>query len=111
MVATAQATRLFNDPAFGITSHNTQVSFQPREISRGLMESEFYGSLSASQKEVLEKTVDHFGFGGNGLSMAFPYMAPDNNHSLFGDLFAKFFIANRNRRAAKSRSYNLPKVW
>ncbi|MEZ4362729.1 MAG: hypothetical protein R3B48_21230 [Kofleriaceae bacterium] len=107
MVATEQANYLFNAPGFGITSHNAKASFQPREISKGLMESEFYQSLDAEQQKKLGKIFKYLGFGGNGLSMAFPYMAPDNNNSLFGDLFAKFFIANRNRRAAKSPTYNL----
>jgi hypothetical protein len=111
MVATEQATQLFNGPGFGITSNNPSASFQPREISPGLRESEFYWSLDASQREAFDKIVNYSGYGGNGLSMAFPYMGPDNNNSLFGDLFAKFFIANRNRGAAKSPTYTPPNTW
>jgi hypothetical protein len=105
MVATEQAAQLFGDPISGLTVANPKVSFHPREISPALRESAFYQSLGPVEQGMLRDMVGHFGFGGNSLSMAFPYMAPDNNHSLFGDLFAKFFIANRNRRAAKSPTY------
>jgi hypothetical protein len=108
MVSTEQAARLFNEPSSGVTAVNRNVSFQPREITQGLKESAFYRSLGPAEQAKLRDMVGDHGFGGNALSMAFPYMAPDNNNSFFGDLFAKFFIANKNRRAAKSPTYQAP---
>ncbi len=82
------------------------LSYMPRAMSNALTESSFYKNLNPTQQKKLRKLVDDFGFGQNALSMAFPYMAPDNNSSLFGDLFAKQFIANKNRAGAKSPSYD-----
>ena len=39
---------------------------------------------------------------GNGLCMAFPYMAPDNNNAFFADQVAPSFIANENDNASKN---------
>lgn len=39
---------------------------------------------------------------GNGLSMAFPYMAPDNNNAFLADQVAPSFIANNNVNASKN---------
>jgi len=73
-----------------------------------IKESPYYKGLSdAQQRRLLALFGDRFarGFDENGLSMAFPYMAPDNNNYMFGDRVAKDFIMNKNRAAAKSGTW------
>ncbi len=89
----------------GVSAKSPNVEFAPRSMARGLKESFFYQGLDPAQQHELLKSVGSRGYKGNGLSTVFPYMAPDNNNSLFGDLIAKFYIANRNRAAAKTDDY------
>jgi hypothetical protein len=106
-VSTEVARTLFDASAGGISASNPKVAFEPRSMSRALRESFLFESLELrKQDEILDASGD-IGFGGNALSMVFPYMAPDNNNSLFGDLIAKFFILNRNRAASKSPKYEV----
>jgi hypothetical protein len=72
-----------------------------------LKESQWYKSLSGPQQQRLLKLLGFTGFGENALSMAFPYMAPDNNNAFFADLIAKAFIMNQNAAASK----NLGPAW
>jgi hypothetical protein len=104
MVSTDQANQLFSTLAL----LNPNLSFQPRDISRGLMESDFYKGLDPELQAFMHELVGDKGYGGNALSMAFPYMAPDNNNAVFGDRFASHFIVNKNRSAAKSSKYTPP---
>jgi hypothetical protein len=107
MVSTEVARTLFDASAGGISKSNPKVAFEPRSMSRALEESFFFQSLSPADQEKLRRVVGQKGFGTNALSMAFPYMAPDNNNALFGDLIARFFMLNRNRAAAKSPEYKI----
>jgi hypothetical protein len=105
MVSTEVARTLFDASAGGISKSNPKVAFEPRSMSRALTESFFFQSLAPGDQKKLRSAVGQKGFGTNALSMAFPYMAPDNNNALFGDLIARFFMLNRNRAAAKSPEY------
>jgi len=60
------------------------------------------------QRMDLDEVIDDSGFGQNALTMALPYMAPDNNNSFFGDVLAKFFIMNEKRTASKAPTYTPP---
>lgn len=101
MVSTEMARSSIGDGFPG----STNVTFAPRAMSRALEESFFYKNLDPAQQENVSSVAGAKGFARNALSMAFPYMAPDNNNSFFGDLIAKFYILNRNRSAAKSAPY------
>jgi hypothetical protein len=108
MVSTAKANKLFTDPGTGITSSRPNTSYQPGRVMSAIKESPYYKGLTPAQQRRLLDLLgkDHWGLGydDNGLSMAFPYMAPDNN-SMFGDGVAKDFIMNQNRDAAKSGTW------
>jgi hypothetical protein len=107
MVSTEMAKSVFDSPAGGISAIHSNVAFEPRSMSRALNESFFFQSLSPRDQRELHRVIGRKGFGGNALSMAFPYMAPDNNNALFGDLIAKFFMVNHNRSAAKSAEHEI----
>ncbi|MEZ4401136.1 MAG: hypothetical protein R3B06_14015 [Kofleriaceae bacterium] len=79
----------------------TGLEFRPQAMARALTESVFFRGLDATQQQTLSDIVGKKGFGQNALSMAFPYMSPDNNNGLFYELFARFYIMNRNQKAAK----------
>ena len=104
MVSTEQAKKLFSR----ISKTNGGVIYEPSSMSRALRESLFYKSLDTEQQAFLEKLIDDDGYAGNALSISFPYMSPDNNNSLFGWIFAQFFITNKNQLASKSKPYNYP---
>ena len=109
MVSTARANNLFTDPGTGITSTRQNTSYLPGRVMSAIQESPYYKGLTSAQQDRLLKLLgkDQFGLGydDNGLSMAFPYMAPDNNNYMFGDRVAKDFIMNQNRDAAKSGTW------
>lgn len=102
MVSASGATKLFTEPGKGITSNRPNTSYLPGRIMQALMDSPMYKGLSEPQQKQLVRLLDKLGFDQNGLSMAFPYMAPDNNNAMFGDQLAKEFIVNKNRDAAKT---------
>ena len=92
--------------AGGFTEEDPHLTYSPNEVSKALKESDFFTNLDPRQQLELEKLLKDLGFDDNGLSMAFPYMAPDNNNMFFGDQIAKFFIMNEARDASKA-----PKNW
>lgn len=102
MISTEVAKASFDAPVGGVSAIFPNVMFEPRSMSRALRESFFFDSLGPADQKEVKRVAGNKGYGGNGLSTAFPYMAPDNNNALFGDLIAKFFMMNRNRAAAKS---------
>ena len=75
--------------------------YQPQKIAKALRESDFFKKLSIEQQKRLLTITGKLGYDKNGLSMAFPYMAPDNNNRFFAENFAKFFLFNRNQQAVK----------
>lgn len=91
----------------GLSAGDADLAYLPHEISTALTESDFYLSLDVEQQKTLKRLIGDPGWGGNALAMSFPYMAPDNNSSFFGDLFARFFIVNNNRAASKAPAYDV----
>ena len=75
-----------------------------------LKDSQWYSSLPKPKQDRLVDLLKHTGFpgsggadlNGNGLCMAFPYMAPDNNNAFFADQVAPSFITNENENASKN---------
>jgi hypothetical protein len=107
MVSTAKANKLFTEPGTGITSTRQNNSYLPGRVMSAIKESPYYKGLTTAQQAQLLKLLGKFGLGydDNGLSMAFPYMAPDNNNYMFGDRIAEEFILNQNRAAAKTGTW------
>jgi hypothetical protein len=108
MVSTEVARDLFTNPALGVAGSRANLTYEPRQMSRALTESAFFQNLSPADQVKVRALVDKMGFGDNALSLAFPYMAPDNNSTFFGDLVAKYFIVNKNRMASKVGAYTPP---
>jgi hypothetical protein len=106
MISTEKARDAF---VRGISAGYSNISFEPRSMSPALEESFFFQSLAPAQQAKIDEIVGYKGFGRNALSVAFPYMAPDNNNSMFGDLIAHFYMVNRNKGASKAWPYELGK--
>jgi len=107
MVSTGVANEVFTGKGAkqGVVHKHANVTYKPRQLSEALEESSFFRSLDPKDQRALRDMVGHLGHDSNALSMAFEYMAPDNNNAFFGDLIAKHFIANKNRRASKSKTW------
>lgn len=86
----------------GVVNQYSNVTYAPGAPASALKESAWFKSLSQSQQQHLLKLLGYSGFGENALSMAFPYMAPDNNNAFFADMIAKAFIMNQNAAASKN---------
>lgn len=99
--STEIADKRFTGPG-GFESKDPHLEYSPNEVSKALKESDFYKGLDDITRKQLEQLLTDLGFDENGLSMAFPYMAPDNNNMFFGDQIAKFFIMNEARDASKT---------
>ncbi|HET9622332.1 MAG TPA: hypothetical protein VFP84_13260 [Kofleriaceae bacterium] len=104
MVSTAKANHLFTNPTTGLATHRPNTSYLPGRVMNVLERSPYYLALPPDQQQRMLKLLGRggLGFDDNGLSMAFPYMAPDNNNRMFGDHVAREFIMNQNRHAAKT---------
>ncbi|HZS41092.1 MAG TPA: hypothetical protein VFF06_29890 [Polyangia bacterium] len=100
LLSTERAKNLFVG-ANGLTSRIPRLAFEPRTVTQVFTESAFYKGLSTQQRADLEKVIQGLGYDRNALSMAFPYMSPDNNNAFFVDRMAHFFIFNRNENAVK----------
>lgn len=105
MLSTDDARRLFSDP--NDLGNKPNLSFEPQNSVSSLKDSDFYKGLSSAERADLEGMLGHLGFpdphrDGNALSMAFPYMAPDNNNAFFADLVAPYFITGRSSKASKN---------
>ena len=107
--STEIADKRFTGPG-GFESKDPHLEYSPNEVSKALKESDFYKGLDDIKRKQLEQLLTDLGFDENGLSMAFPYMAPDNNNMFFGDQIAKFFIMNEARDASKTgRGWKAPR--
>jgi hypothetical protein len=98
-------------PTPSVVSQQPNTTWDPQQISTALTESNFFRALSPEQQANLLAVAGRLGWppqAGNGLTMAFPYMAPDNNNHFFGTLLAQFFIANQNSGSSKSQPYTPP---
>ncbi|MEQ1567024.1 MAG: hypothetical protein ABMA64_15400 [Myxococcota bacterium] len=104
MLSTTEAANLFG----GMASANPNLRYAPQGMVQSLESSELFRNLTPDQQAMMRRLVGNQGFGNNGLSTAFPYMAPDNNNEFFGSLVAPYFLANRTAGASKSTGYTPP---
>lgn len=102
MVSTEAASSLFSGMGPSGLGTVPGLEYSPQSMARAVTESAFFRGLDDVQKQALRNLLGRFGYGSNALSMAFPYMSPDNNNELFYRLFARFYIMNRNQSAAKT---------
>ncbi|WP_303673205.1 hypothetical protein [Vampirovibrio chlorellavorus] len=65
-----------------------------------------FQALSPGLQQVLCRVVGSLGFKNNGLSLAFPYMTPDNNNGFFANQIAPYFTLNR--AGCKGWGFNYP---
>ncbi len=103
LLTTQRARNVFEAPG-GLMSTRPRLAFEPRGPTQALRESAFYLGLSPHQQLELEQVIQDMGFDDNGLSMAFPYMSPDNNNAFFAYRIAHYFVFNQNTGAVK-KSY------
>jgi hypothetical protein len=118
MVSASDATTLFvtGKPGKpGITTADPSVTYMPGRSMPTIKDSPLYQHMDPLQQKRFVELLSDLGFSldkggdptkGNGLSMVFPYMAPDNNNAMFGDKVAPEFIVNKNRGAAKSGKWD-----
>lgn len=102
MISTNDSTDLFTNASSGLVNTRPNTIYQPGNQMTALRSSSFYQGLTVAQRQRVEALINHRGFGENGLSVAFPYMAPDNNNRFFGWQLALRFILNQNRTASKT---------
>ena len=88
--------------AQGVMRNDPRLSYLPGVTMDALQASSWYRSLDARQRAALYRAVGNRGHDNNGLSVAMPYMAPDNNNRMFGTQLAADFVVNRNRSAVKT---------
>jgi hypothetical protein len=106
MVSTEAAPKLLqNGDNFGhVPMDPTTTTFAPESMANALRGSDWYNSLPADKKTRLEDLVQGLNFGSSGLTMAFPYMAPDNNNSFFSGTLAEQFVVNKNADGVKNNT-------
>jgi hypothetical protein len=83
---------------------DAKTTFAPKEYANALRDSAWFKSLPADKQTRLAYLVEGMGYGQNALSMAFPYMSPDNNNYLFAGTLADQFVVNQNADAVKNKS-------
>ena len=90
MVSTEQAKgRFTGEPGKpGIVDRQSKVTFAPEQMARALEESDWFKSLPEAKRKRLRDLIQYSGYQKNALSMAFPYMAPDNNNGFFATAVA-----------------------
>ncbi len=65
-----------------------------------------FQALSPALQQVLCRVVGSLGFNDNGLSLAFPYMTPDNNNAFFANQIGPYFTLNS--AGCKGWGFNYP---
>lgn len=91
LVSTNQANRVFQE----IQNSDSRCTYSPSQIVTLFKDQPLYKQASPILKSKLERAVIHLGHRENGLSLAFPYMAPDNNNGFFAQYIAPLFTLNR----------------
>ncbi len=109
MISTQEAnTNLQGDaatPGSGVAGRNPSVTYAPARIAEAVTESGFFKSLPPERQRALLDLLNYQNahmYERNGLNVAFPYMAPDNNNVLWAKKIAPEFIANKNPKASKN---------
>lgn len=90
-------------------SSRGKVIYMPYKMTNTLNNSQFYRALISRERTLLNRAIYDPGYGGNALSMVFPYMAPDNNNAFFGKFIAHHFIVNKTREATKTGWFDPPR--
>ena len=67
------------------------VTCIPGEIVEEFSTNAHVRSLNPTQQKIYKELLQGGGYEGGDYSLAFPYMAPDNNNRLFATEFAKLF--------------------
>jgi len=103
VVSTTDAVSLFEGRPRGGSdiAPGAPAPYLREKVILSLRSSPFYQSLPPPNQAELEALIGHLGFDENGLSMASPYMAPNNNNLFFSDQIAQWFIMNDTRAASK----------
>ncbi len=90
LVSTNQANSVFHE----IQDSDPNCTYSPSQTVTLFKDQPFYKQASPALKTKLERAVIHLGHRDNGLSLAFPYMAPDNNNGFFAKHMAPLFTLN-----------------
>ena len=101
-ISTNKAEDLFK--SFARTDN--KLTYLPGEIITSFRDNPYFGTLPDNQKILVEKVMGHKGFDNNGLNIAFPYMSPDNNNSMFATLFAPNLLLG-GKPAAKNYGWQI----
>jgi len=101
MISTMQAQQLF-DGRGGISHFQPNTVYMPQKLMSGLEASPLMQGLPRAVGRRIRELLGSLGYARNGTSVAFPYMAPDNNNLWFADQLAKEFIVNKSRKGAKA---------
>ncbi|WP_303673206.1 phosphoribosyltransferase-like protein [Vampirovibrio chlorellavorus] len=91
LVSTSKAVQVFQE----IQRNDSRCTYRPAQIVPLFEDQAFYQQASPALQAKFKKAILHLGHGGNGLSLAFPYMAPDNNNGFFARYIAPLFTLNR----------------
>lgn len=63
--------------------------------------------MSAEQGDIVDSVLDCRGYGSGGYSIAFPYMAPDNNSRFFARIAKAFTLHGKGVKNADSTANEL----
>lgn len=91
LVSTSKAVEVFQE----IQKNDSRCTYRPAQIVPVFEDQAFYQQASPVLQAKFKEAILHLGHGGNGLSLAFPYMAPDNNNGFFARYIAPLFTLNR----------------
>lgn len=92
LVSTTQAKSVFDE----IQNSDSRCTYSPSQTVTSFKDHPFYKQASPALQSRLERAVIHLGHRENGLSLAFPYMAPDNNNGFFARHIAPLFTLNKS---------------
>jgi hypothetical protein len=70
------------------------IQYIPGEVITSPLDSLYFKSLPHEQQDLQAMLMGSLGFDSNGLCVAFPYMAPDNNNVFFAKNIASKFTLN-----------------
>ena len=70
------------------------AAFIPGKVITPFKQSDYFKNLPTERKKIFDVLMGSLGFGRDGLSIAFPYMAPDNNNQFFAKDIAPRFTLN-----------------
>jgi hypothetical protein len=92
LVSTNKAVEVFHD----LQKKDARCTYCPGQVVTVFQDQDSYRQASPEFKATLKQAVIHLGHRENGLSLAFPYMAPDNNNGFFARHIAPLFTLNKS---------------